>query len=209
MRKDWGLGVITADFVGSTNLSSDKRKRLPVMVSDAVSFWLGEKQDFQIFRGDSFQIRVANPRQSLKVGLGLRLYLKVNGALQGIPDLDARVSVGIGEESLHRAVVGKSDGQAYRLSGAGLDEMPVSQRLALFVGEENPVIWTTIALFLDDIVSNLTLAQAQAMLWALNDKNQEEIAVILSVSQAAVNQRLKSGRWMLVKQGLSCYETVF
>lgn len=208
MHQNWDLAVITSDFVDSTKLSSNKRKRLSVLVSDAVVFLMGEKQNFQIFRGDSFQIRVPDPAYSLSIAMGLRVYFKAFGAKEDIPNLDARVSIGVGGETLHRVAVGKSDGEAYRLSGLGLDAMPMQQLLAIHLENTTvPYFWDTLALFLDDILSNLTQAQAEALLWAFKGKNQEEIAHALNISQAAVNQRLKSAKFALIKQSLHCFES--
>ena len=161
-KKNIGLiGVVTGDIVDSTRLSASDRDRLlsvlNTLLLDADPH--GERNS-AIFRGDSFQIKLSQPSQAARVALSIRSGLICATPPAATALWDARISVGVGEEAYVGDNVGKSDGEAFRLSGRRLDEMKNSRLSFLtasnFVNEELAVEVN----FIDDIVSHWSRNQA-------------------------------------------------
>lgn len=203
------IAVVTGDFVGSKRMKPDDRKRLPILINEAIDAFADEEQKIEIFRGDSFQLRLEKIETALPLALGIRLYLKsTNMALRGV-QLDVRIAIGIGNESLRRVSIGKSDGLAYQLSGEGLDHMEAHQRLAIFTEKGNIALLSSLIAFIDNWLTRLSATQAQVCLAALLGKKQADVAAQLEISQAAVNQRLKSANWSLIEKALQELNPLF
>lgn len=126
-------GVITADVVGSTQIKTEDRGTLPALIHELI----GEiaqcrpelKLQVDIFRGDSFQVWVEKPECAPLVALLLRAGLRKSALRAGEQQLDARISVGIGDVAYRDATVSQSDGEAFVLSGRGFDQLGKQQRL--------------------------------------------------------------------------------
>ena len=121
MRKT-SLAVLTGDVIGSTKLASGTLTELrKAVVAVAEQFardhpgaLLGEA-DF--FRGDAWQLVLAEPGLALRLSLTIRAYLRF--ALK----VDTRVSIGVGAGEVNLDQVSLSTGEAFVLSGRGLDGM--------------------------------------------------------------------------------------
>ena len=87
------------------------------------------KLQVDIFRGDSFQVWVEKPECAPLVALLLRAGLRKSALRAGEQQLDARISVGIGDVAYRDARVSQSDGEAFVLSGRGFDQLGKQQRL--------------------------------------------------------------------------------
>jgi len=199
------FSVLTGDVVNSSQLVIKNRAKLPDILK--ASFSLAKEiiprsihSDLDIFRGDSFQGVLRNPELSLKASLLIRTQLifklsdtKIRKAV------DARIAIGIGTIDFvpKNRKGSEGDGQAFKLSGIGLDEMKKNQRLVIRTpwSEINEELETECAL-IDGLINRWSGVQAEAMAMQLQNKTQEEMAKELGIKQPAVFLRLKSaGGW--------------
>ena len=114
--------IITGDIVDSTKMLVEERnsmlrmlQSLPELLSPLTRI------DLEIFRGDSFQIRVVNTIDSLKVALAIRAHIRSFKYAEYNRQWDARLSIGLGTVDYENDTLAMSDGEAYRFSGRGLD----------------------------------------------------------------------------------------
>ena len=114
--------VITGDIVRSELIALDKRDLL-IQVLHQIVENLQDKSPMrmELFRGDSFQIVVDSPEMSLKIASMMRAGLKSNTPKGSKTEWDARISIGIGTIDYRGNSIVTSDGEAFKLSGRGLD----------------------------------------------------------------------------------------
>lgn len=200
------IAVITGDIVGSTRWTGARRKLLDVTLAAGIKEVFNRRGErAEIYRGDSFQAET-KPVTALRKALLLRLFLMKDEALQA----DARVSIGVGTQSYKAAKVTSSDGEAYRLSGRGIDGMEKARKMAVSTMKEdaNKALFA-IASLLDSIVSGYTDKQAEAVYYALQGKPQEEIAKMLGKTQPTVSASLKSAHFSAINDGIVYFESLF
>ena len=205
------IGVVTGDIVNSTNISVSDRDRLLSVLNAllANSVPLGERNS-AIFRGDSFQIKLSQPEQAARVALSIRSGLMHNTPA-GVSTLwDARISVGIGEETYVGEDVGKSDGEAFRLSGRRLDDMKEARlsflSSSVFVNEELAIEGA----FVDDIVSHWSRNQAFVayQYFQAEVPTQQAIARKMRVTAQRINQLYHTAKIPLVLPFLVRFENI-
>lgn len=188
--------VITGDLVKSRNFidkrqialnslneifnSIKKRKNLNIEV------WISD-----IFRGDSFQIVVSDAVYALLIAIYIRAQL-IRKSMEGVP-FGARISIGIGSiEYLNREKITESDGEAFRLSGRAVDEIPNYRRLIIkSSNEELNKILDVISACIDAITLRWSSEQAEAISYWIFGETQTSLAKIIGVSQSAIQQRLQ------------------
>jgi predicted DNA-binding protein (UPF0251 family) len=161
----------------------------------------------RIFRGDSFQAVVPDPVHTLRVALFLRARLLMIKLPLGQPD--ARIGLGIGKiESLNKARVEESDGEAFRHSGRALDGLKGYRRLAIVSRWPRwDRLFEPLGSALDAIMLRWTPEQAEAMCFMLQGWTQQDIARRLGVRQPAVQQRLVKAGHFAVSDCLSFFES--
>jgi hypothetical protein len=181
--------VLTADYVGSTDLDPAQR----VSLADGLREAYGHLQarfpealphDLAVFAGDSWQVYVAEPGVALHVGLALRAWGR--HAL----DLDTRLALAVDTTDFVVAEnVAESDGAAFRRSGRGLKDLLSRDRLDLLAPSPltfGPALeddalaslalrsienaFFALALVADRMARSWTQAQARAVYWALLDE---------------------------------------
>lgn len=185
------IGVITGDIVDSTNVSITDRDRLLSVLDSlmANSVPHGESNS-AIFRGDGFQIRLSQPSQAARVALSIRSGLMYNTPA-GVNALwDARVSVGVGDEAYVGENVGRSDGEAFRLSGRRLDDMK-GVRLSFLTSSESVNEELAIeGALIDDIATHWSRNQAFVahQYFQVEQPTQQAIAREMRISSQRVNQ---------------------
>lgn len=105
--------IITGDIVNSRSVTVEKW--LPVLESALSKFGTKEK-DWEIFRGDSFQLETA-PENVIKVAIYLKTVIKT------IDLLDLRIGIGIGEKNFVADTVKESNGEAFVFSGEAFERL--------------------------------------------------------------------------------------
>ena len=195
------VSIITGDFIDSKKLIFEEKEKL-IKLLESLSRDLSDisKSKTEIFRGDSFQIRVDDPLQSLRFSIALRALVRKNTFVDSNRQWDVRLSLGLGNMEFEKDHIGSSDGEAYRNSGYGLDEMKKNR---LNIKVPNPEItrdWQVSTAFADDIISNWTIKQSVAIYQKLiSNITHEEIAKKLNVRRQTVDKLLKSAKEPLIE----------
>ena len=103
--------VLTGDIVKSRQVSERERmmSELKSVLEDVKDKYGGE---YDLFRGDSFQLLLPSPRLSVTVALIIRSKLKFSASAVK-EKWDARISIGIGPVTYNGEGVKDSDGVAF------------------------------------------------------------------------------------------------
>ncbi len=206
--------VLTGDVVDSSKLSAARRKALPKILAKAgretqKAFSKAVPLEVDVFRGDSWQLLVAAPLESLRVALFLRARLRAT-AERG-KGLDTRISVAIGRvDFVPGERVSQGDGEAYRASGRGLDALRRREFLKIGLPEGVPgAAGVQAAVRLIDVIAQgWTGPQAQAVSGALLGWPQDRIAEAWPepVRQSTVSRHLEKAAWEPLAEGLAFVE---
>ncbi|MFV5688272.1 hypothetical protein ACM55M_06565 [Flavobacterium sp. ZT3R25] len=186
------ISIITGDIVNSRKLPSkiwiEGLKKLLNTNGKNPSEW-------EIYRGDEFQLEVTNPEEALLSALQIKAYLKTL-------KLDARMSIGFGDKTYKAKKISESNGSAFIRSGQ-LFETLKKQKTTLAINTGNPDFDTEINLMLRlglTFMDNWLVQSAEFVLIAIENESlsQEEIGVKLGINQAAVSRRRKRAQFDLV-----------
>jgi hypothetical protein len=222
------LGVITADIVDSRKLSTDSREKLYADLNIFLSDLRKRKliEEFEVFRGDSFQCLVSKIEDTLRIAILIRSYIKSYISLEEKNKLDhfqkdklkskgyflthqdMRLGIGLGNIDFIGKSLAHSDGEAFHNSGEALDKLKYTNaRMAIKAPAKvfDNLIESTI-LLLDAVIQKWTNNQAEIIFYKLQNNTEEEIAQILKISQPAVNQRSKISQWTAVEKLLVYFE---
>lgn len=197
------ISVLTGDIVGSQDLGESDRSQLHSYLQEAIdSTELSTR--IEVFAGDSWQCTCHPANSAIDLALTLRSHLL------GKRGIDTRISIGIGDyETLKPEKISLSQGEAFVLSGRGLEEMPDEQRLSIQlsskISRSTQELTFASVLLLDGITSNWTSKQALAVALAGTRLNQYELAEKFDppISAQAFGKHLASAQWKLVKQALT------
>ena len=202
--------IITGDIVRSEMIPIDKRDLLIKVLHNIVAeLQKMSPMKMEIFRGDSFQVVIERPEASLKIASMIRAGLKAYCPTDSKPVWDARISIGIGTTDYQGDSIVTSDGEAFKLSGRGLDAIE-KNRLVLSscwkdVDEELEVGLA----FLDDLVSHWSANQAKVIYLSVAQKlSQASIAKSIEKSQQNVSKTLTSAKESLLVRFLNRFETI-
>jgi hypothetical protein len=200
MRK---AAVITGDIVNYTKLSSTNQKKLIDIISS-----LAKPYKLGFYRGDSFQVYLKRPNESLKLLILLRAAAKKINQGSKMPLADIRASIGIGEVEEPVRTLKTATGEAFILSGRSFDAIVGSlQKLIIqsAIPSMEPAL-KVIAYFVDYLLERLTSKQAEVVFELLNGHAQIEAARILHKSQATISQHLQSAGWAEIEKLLNEFD---
>ncbi len=188
------VAVITGDIVNSQQFSTEHW--LPDLKA-LFARWGNSPFDWEIYRGDEFQLRC-------KAVDAFRRALSIKSLLKKTEALDVRLSIGLGQEEYVSMHVAESSGSAYVLSGRQLDEIKVRTcNLAFASDDENlsadfNVLFKWASLEFD----NWTPASAEIIHELLNrpEATQESLAKLFGISQSSVSQRMRRANYDLIME---------
>jgi hypothetical protein len=160
------VAVLSGDLIRSSDAQIDALDRTMAELSGATENFNGWNRDavrFTRFRGDGWQMRVADP------DLSLRLALYLLARLRSKPDLlGTRISIGIGPESYAGSKdLSDARGKAFELSGRGLDKMGPKRRLVV-AGQGLTRLHPVVAELLEQLARKWTVEQAEAVNYRLS-----------------------------------------
>ncbi len=186
------ISIITGDIVNS-------RKKKSIIWIDNFKKLLhtfGKSPlDWEIFRGDEFQIEIKNPEDVFYVALQIKAYFRsIN--------LDVRMSIGLGDKDYKSKKISESNGTAFARSGEVFETLK-KQKINLAVNSgiidfdlEINLVLRLCLTFMDNwLVQSAEFVQVAI----INQKlSQEEIGTILGINQAAVSRRRKRANFDLL-----------
>ena len=209
--------VISADIIGYTKLGEEQQNVVLIEIKKLFESIEGVRDNlennFKIYRGDSVQVEIKNPKEALKIGLLLKaavtqITFETDSYKRKRPIIDIRMAIGLGNITNKRSLVDESMGRAYSHSGRTLDEMKREKTIftlksdTIALDEELNVAFK----LLDEILLSWNITSAELMYCLLMGMTEKEIAYKLNISQSAVNQRKKRAGWYGIEALLERYE---
>ncbi|HAH54369.1 MAG TPA: hypothetical protein DCM02_03555 [Flavobacterium sp.] len=188
------IAIITGDIVNSRKLSSkiwiDGLKKL-------LNTFGKNPIEWDIYRGDEFQLEVKNPEDALVVALQIKSYFKSI-------KMDVRMSIGLGDMTYKAKKISESNGTAFSRSGEVFETLK-KQKINLAINSGNEAFDDEINLMLRlslTFMDNWFIQSAEFVLTAIENPSlsQEEIGVKLGINQAAVSRRRKRAQFDLVME---------
>lgn len=178
--------VITGDLINSSHVEISKW--LPLL-KETLSLFGSDPSDWDIYRGDSFQLQIEDPTKALEIALIIKAVVKT------IKKLDVRMSIGIGEVTYQAQQITESNGSVFIHSGEKFETLK-KDKINLAIKSD----WADFDL---DINMFLRLASLTMDHWTENsaeivkltllnpDKSQEELGEMIGIKQNTVSTRLK------------------
>ncbi len=186
------ISIITGDIIGSRQLKPkdwiDGLKKLFSLFGKNPSEW-------EIYRGDEFQIEIKNPEDALLSSFLIKAYLRTL-------KLDARMSIGFGDKTHKTKKISESNGTAFIYSGE-LFETLKKQKTTLALKSGNAEFDTKLNLMLRlslTFMDSWLVPSAEFIVIAIQNStlSQEEIGLKLGINQAAVSRRQKRAQFDLM-----------
>lgn len=186
--------VITGDIIGSRQQTSkhwvEDLKKILSPFGETPSQW-------EVYRGDEFQIEIKNPEEALRSAILIKSHLR---AIK----LDARMSIGFGDKTHEAEKISESNGGAFIHSGE-LFETLKKQKVTLAIRTGDAVFDEKLNLMLQlalTFMDNWLAQQAEFVAAAIENPtlSQEELGQKLGINQAAVSRRQKRAQFDLVLQ---------
>ncbi|AOW20035.1 hypothetical protein [Urechidicola croceus] len=194
------IAVLTGDIIDSRKVE-DIQLLIEALKYIFKDIELHTSIDFktEIYRGDSFQVVVTNPKDSLLLAILLRIGLKaktiVNSKTSSIPIdklWDARIAIGIGKGEIQSKII-ESNGEAFELSGLEFDKLKKekSKLNISTIWEEENIPLNIIVKLIDITIDKWTKSTSEvAYMYLLKGYTQIQMAEELNISQPAVHKRL-------------------
>ena len=120
------IGIITADLINSRKVPAAQWMQ---ELKKELKQWGKEGTDWEIYRGDSFQLRIKEPEQLLFVAILLK------AAIKSMAPLDIRMGLGVGEENFISDRLLENNGTAYVYSGEIFEALEKEQQGIMFKSE--------------------------------------------------------------------------
>ncbi|HEY1192905.1 hypothetical protein [Flavobacterium sp.] len=184
--------VITGDIIGSRQQKSEHwvedLKKILAPLGATPSQW-------EIYRGDEFQIEVSIPENALLIAILIKARLR---ALK----LDARMSIGFGDKTYNTERISESNGSAFINSGE-LFETLKKQKVTLALRSGDNSFDEKLNLMLQlalTFMDSWLVQSAEFVAVAIENPtlSQEELGQKLGINQAAVSRRQKRAQFDLV-----------
>lgn len=207
--KKKSYAILTGDIVGSSKLSPAQRKKLlSELISTSKEIRNIYKDiipfDVDIFRGDSWQLLVTEPKLALRVALLFRSTLK---GKMSIREFDSKIFIGVGTiDSLPGERVSLGNGDAFVLSGRGLESL---KKYRMGIGypsfDKNDYLNLVVQL-IDVFATNWTIKQSTSISGALKGWTQKKIAESLGLKQQTVYDHLTGSYLSHIENALETIE---
>lgn len=184
------ISTITGDII-----QSQKADQAAIWLDPLKNMFkeIGETpHDWEIYRGDSFQLTV-EPEESLRLAILIKSIIKKIKK----PALDVRLAIGIGHAYQRENRVSESNDEPFVFSGKLLDEIK-SRKVNMAIktnwpdfDEEINMMLKLALIIMNSWTSNT--AETAELLFRKPGITQVEIAEILGLAQSTVNDRIKRG----------------
>ena len=214
------VAVLTADLIDSSSYEDELLDKvlsvLKTEFEDIYKSYTSKEVNFNIFRGDSFQGVVQEPKNALRVALHIKaavnqIHFRETEKSRAYSKVaDFKMALGIGTIEFERESISESNGQAFQFSGRTLDEMKnESQRTRIKTSNDDiNEEFNTSFFLLDMITERWSTASAEVVYYLLKGMKEREIAEQLKISQSAVNQRKSASGWEAILRLIDRYEYV-
>ncbi|WP_057936489.1 hypothetical protein [Algoriphagus resistens] len=191
------IALLTGDIINSRGLKDQNLWIYPL--KKLLGNWGQTPKQWEIFRGDSFQLEVPDPSESLLIALQIKALIKSlhnpDGNKRSSP-IDVRMAIGIGTKTYDADRISESNGEAFVRSGEKFEQLK-SEMITLAINSP----WSE---WNDEINLYLKLAGIQMDSWSISsgelmseilsnpDRTQTQIGEILNINQNSVSKRYKA-----------------
>lgn len=191
--------VITGDIINSRNVNPNLR--IPILKSVLNKYGV-EPTQWEIYRGDSFQLEVP-PKEALLACLLIKSTIKTT------KELDVRLAIGIGEKSYSSEKVTASNGSAFVNSGECFEGLKKS---ILAVKSLNPEFDIRMNLVLDLAqltINNWTQKSSEVVKISIENPKltQKKLANLVNKTQSTISESLKIAGFEEVMKMENYYRT--
>ena len=179
--------VITGDVIDSRKSESFEWVE---SLKSVLSLYGKTPGDWEIFRGDSFQLM-------LKAEFAMLAALHIKAVMRAAASLDVRMGIGIGTVKHRAEKITESNGEAFVLSGSCFESLK-KQTLGVKTTDAsiNKALNIMLGLALLAIDAwSATVGRVISARIEHPEKNQQELAVFLERSQSSISDALKRGGW--------------
>ena len=177
--------VIIGDIIDSKSSANPDEWLIPLK---AIFNEVGtEPKDWEIFRGDSFQIEIKQAEQALLIAL------KIKAMLISTSLLNARMAIGIGTKTYDAPKITEANGDAFIRAGEQFENLK-KNNLAINTPWEDVSEQMNLYLELAMLtMDNWTKNSAEIVLLSLKypEATQKELAKMLGITQGRVSERQK------------------
>jgi hypothetical protein len=192
------IAVITGDIINSRDSNPD----VWMLELKAVLNKYGqEPKDWEIFRGDSFQLMLA-PQEALEAAILFKSYIKQ------IKSIDVRMGIGIGDIVYQSEKITAANGPAFIHSGESFESL---KKETLKIKSQWKELDSSINLMIELAsltIDNWTPTTSKIIQTALENPNtkQNEIARILNKSQSTISEALKRGGYDEIQKMIAFFQ---
>jgi len=181
------ISVLTGDIINSRAVKAPK-DYLEILRKTLSSIGK-EQENWEIFRGDSFQLEI----EQTEAAFWKSVYIKA--ALKSIKNLDVRISIGIGEKSYTSKSISESSGSAFIRSGEMFERLKQEKtNLLIHCGNKQLNKELNVSFKLALIaMDNWTTNSAEIVKLSIEhpDLNQNELGKKIGIKQNTVSERQK------------------
>lgn len=181
------VAVLTGDIINSRKVNTEDWL---LQLKDYLSAVTGNSQNWEIYRGDSFQLLV-NIEEALSAAICIKALIKTN------PKINVRIAIGIGDISFKGKKVTESNGTAFIHSGEAFELLKYNTLNLKTPFEEIDEYFNPILKLLSFVIDNWKPVTSETIFYALTNRNllQKEIAEQLKKDKTTVNRALKRGAY--------------
>lgn len=177
--------IITGDIINSRKVTDQETWITPL--KKVFKLYGKSPKNWEIFRGDSFQLEVPEASDSLMAAIRIKATVKM------IRQLDVRMAIGIGAKTFDAARITESNGEAFVNSGEKFEELK-KLRLRLALKSPWPVTDQQVNLMFglaSIAMDNWSAGSAEIIALSLkhHDLSQKELGKKLKISQSSVSER--------------------
>lgn len=196
------IAVITGDIINSKMVETE--------------IWLGtlkeelyklgsNPKDWEIYRGDSFQLAIVDAAQALINAI------KIKAAIKSKCKADVRIAIGIGDKNYDAAKITESNGIAFVRSGDKF-ELLKKEKQNLAIKSGLPDFDSEINLYIKlglIVMDNWTKNFAEIVNLMIESPNisQNELGSLIGIKQSAVSRRLKQANFAEITELNEMYKS--
>lgn len=190
------IAIITADIINSRKLVNQEIWISPL--KKLLASYGTTPKNWEIFRGDYFQVEIEDPKEALLVSLKIKALIKsiiTSETPKKSTSIDVRMAIGLGTKEYAASKISESNGTAFIHSGEKFEKLK-KEKVTLAIQSSFPDFDYEMNLY-------LKLAIIQMDSWTVNsaalfntlfedpEKKQAAIGAILGIEQNSVSGRFK------------------
>lgn len=188
--------ILTGDIIKSR---STKNPQIWLStLKEALAKCSQNNSQWETYRGDSFQMELENPSESLKAAIYIKACIKT------IKGLDVRIAIGIGEKTFSGKSVVESNGEAFLFSGETLERLK-KEKVNLKIKTTDTQLDQELNLYFKlalTIMDHWTTNSAEIVKLYMEHPQalQEELGNLIDINQNAVSNRQKRAHLDVIMQ---------